>query len=79
VVRVSLMAEPGGRARVLVADEGVGLPPDMVIGEGDSLGFQLIPVLAQQMGARLQWRREAGTVFEMCFDTEGPDLPTQGE
>jgi len=50
-----------------------------VIGEGDSLGFQLIPVLAQQMGARLQWRREAGTVFEMCFDTEGPDLPTQGE
>jgi PAS domain S-box-containing protein len=79
VVRVSLMAEPGGRARVLVADEGVGLPPDMVIGEGDSLGFQLIPVLAQQMGARLQWRREAGTVFEMCFDTEGHDLPTQGE
>lgn len=37
-----------------VGDDGVGLPPGVVPGEGRGLGFQLLPLLAEQCGARLE-------------------------
>ncbi len=61
-------------ARVRVADDGIGLPPDRQLGESQSLGFQLIPSLVDQLGAEIKVQREGGTCFSVEFRIEGDNL-----
>lgn len=79
VVQVSLTMVGRERALVTVSDQGVGLPSTVVLGESDSLGFQLIPVLAQQMGATLRLQQGAGTAFELSFEPEAQAAAGQGK
>jgi PAS domain S-box-containing protein len=61
-VLVRLWPEPGV---VEVADDGVGLPPGLQLGEGRGLGLQLLPLLAEQCGGRLELQRgERGAAGE---------------
>jgi two-component sensor histidine kinase len=50
-----------------VADDGVGLPPEMDFSVARSLGFQLLPLLADQCGARLTLERQAGTCARLTW------------
>jgi len=59
------------RAYVSVSDDGVGLPPDRHLGQNQSLGFQLIPSLVDQLAAEIQVVREQGTRFTIAFGVEG--------
>ncbi|UXH78851.1 PAS domain-containing protein [Roseateles amylovorans] len=56
-----------------VVDDGVGLPPGMAPGQGRSLGLQLLPLLADQCGARLGMESQAGTRARLtwCRDAVG--------
>jgi two-component sensor histidine kinase/CHASE1-domain containing sensor protein len=52
-------------AVVGVADDGAGLPADFDPAAARSLGFQLIPLLVDQMGAALERAAGPGTRFEV--------------
>lgn len=79
-VRVSLQRDERGRTVITVDDQGVGLPPTVsLVGEGGSVGFQLIPVLARQMGAHLHVDQAGGTAFALTFEPEDHEASAKGK
>ena len=65
-VRVELRAYPEGSGWLLrVADNGVGLPPDLDPGNLTSLGLKLVADLSRQLGGRLTIGAGPGAVFEV--------------
>jgi len=60
LIEVRLAAGAGGQMKVEVSDDGVGLPEGVHLGQGGSLGFQLLPVLAEQCRAKLELRDRGG-------------------
>lgn len=50
-----------------IQDNGVGLPPDFVIEEAESLGLQLVTNLTEQLDGDLEINREQGTCFKITF------------
>jgi two-component sensor histidine kinase len=71
-IRIELRREDAA-ARLRVSDTGPGLPEDLDIERIDSLGMQLIPLLAEQVRGELTIGRGPGACFELRFpiDTEG--------
>ncbi|WP_370315680.1 sensor histidine kinase, partial [Thalassolituus sp.] len=55
---------------VMVRDDGIGLPENVELSTTRSLGFQLIPGLAEQLEAELTLIRSEGTRFEFRFATQ---------
>ncbi|GLS04897.1 hypothetical protein GCM10007860_20450 [Chitiniphilus shinanonensis] len=68
-IEVQLALGPDG-ARLVVGDDGIGLPDDIEQG-GGSLGFQLIPLLVDQLGGQLAIERGDGTRFVVTFQPDG--------
>jgi PAS domain S-box-containing protein len=66
IVRVSLRAV-GDKLRLVVADDGVGLPSNYDIGGSQSLGLQLVSTLTEQLDGSLVHRSDPGTEFEIIF------------
>ena len=62
---VRLEAMDGQRARLLLADNGSGMPATAARGRGSGIG--LIEQLADQADATLTWDRAAGTRAELVF------------
>jgi two-component system, sensor histidine kinase PdtaS len=52
---------------LVVADDGVGLPPDFDVHTSQSLGMQLIQGLTDQIRGELAWTRAPGTRFTIRF------------
>ena len=61
-VRISLQLI-AGQARITIADDGVGLPAERAQGERNSMGINLIRMLAKQIGAEINYTEDNGTVF----------------
>ncbi|GGY23081.1 hypothetical protein GCM10011289_28550 [Paludibacterium paludis] len=53
--------------RISVADNGIGLPADIRPGTSSTLGFQLIPLLVDQAGGRLELNVGGGTRFDIVL------------
>ena len=68
-IDVTLAPLDDGHCAITVADDGVGLPPDVSPGTSRSLGMQLIPLLSDQAGGQWQVFREHGTRFELIIST----------
>lgn len=62
LVRVDLRRE-AGEAVITVRDNGQGLPPGYVPGEGNTLGMQLVWSLAEQLHGRAEALNDGGAVF----------------
>lgn len=60
--RLSLEPRAGGIARIVIRDEGVGLP---AAGYEAGLGFTVMRALADQVGGRLVLRSDGGTSVEL--------------
>jgi two-component sensor histidine kinase len=45
----------------------VGLPDELDISAANTLGLQMVCMLAEQLGGEIQWRRHPGTGFTMAF------------
>ncbi|WP_233258593.1 PAS domain S-box protein [[Phormidium] sp. ETS-05] len=50
-----------------VADNGVGLPPNLDWNKVTSLGLRLVRTLATQLGGDVTWNTNNGTLFELKF------------
>lgn len=69
-VRVE-MKEQDGEITLTVRDNGAGLPEDVDVESGRTLGLDLVRGFAQQMRAKLRWERSAGTSCELRFSARG--------
>ncbi len=66
-IRVELARTDGGRLRLVVADDGVGVPDGFALEDARSLGLRLIGTLARQLDAVLTVNRGRGTSFALTF------------
>ncbi len=66
-LRVGLEDLGDGRYRMSVADDGVGFPEDLDIRMTDSLGLQLVTLLVDQLGGKMELDRTRGTAFTITF------------
>ncbi|MFZ9890178.1 MAG: histidine kinase, partial [Myxococcota bacterium] len=57
----------GRRARVMVRDEGPGLPSDFDLRASESLGLQLVRTLTRQLNGVIEAKSDGGAVFELSF------------
>lgn len=62
----------GDRYRLVVADNGVGFPPDLEPRRSETLGLRLVEALAEQVSGSVRLTRGHGTRFEVeLTDHEG--------
>ncbi len=65
-IRVKLESE-GDDFTLTISDNGLGLPPDFILEESDSLGFKLVNGLVGQLDGDLEVDMEDGTEFRIRF------------
>jgi PAS domain S-box-containing protein len=68
-LRVEL-AKLGDRLRLVVKDNGVGLPADLDVRDTESFGLQLVMTLVEQLDATLAVAGQGGACFELNFAVE---------
>ena len=56
-----------GECILVVEDDGVGLPEGFDWRRGESLGLQLVQILAKQVDGTVKVGRDSGTRFEIAF------------
>lgn len=61
------LVQTGGEFILTVRDDGVGLPPGMDYQRTESMGWQLICLLAEQLEANLTVCQEGGTTVRLAF------------
>jgi len=66
-VRIELREHQGGMARLVVADNGIGLRSDLDWANTRSLGLRLVRTLAQQLGGELEVNSQTGTKVQLTF------------
>lgn len=65
-IRISIRKQDG-KIIYRIADNGVGLPPEINLEQSESLGMQLIQALTAQLDGELSVSREKGTEFKISF------------
>jgi PAS domain S-box-containing protein len=66
-IKIELTREPAGQAVLLVSDDGIGIPADLVLEDMPTFGLQLVMLLAEQLGGDLEIHRSAPTSFMLRF------------
>jgi two-component sensor histidine kinase len=66
-IRINLQAEDDNQLILAVSDNGIGLPPDMEFHQVESLGLQLVAMLAKQLEGSIELDRSNGTAFKITF------------
>ena len=54
---------------LMIGDNGIGLPATIELGQGNSLGMQLIPAFIAQLGAQIELSRQHGTLYSIYFSS----------
>ncbi|MGC9516154.1 MAG: sensor histidine kinase [Methanomicrobiales archaeon] len=66
--KISVYFNSDGDEHVLkVGDDGVGLPEDLDLDKTDTLGFQLVNSLLDQLDGKLEMETNKGTTYIMRF------------
>ena len=66
-VAIHLVPDRHGTHVLTVSDNGVGLPATFEVGKGKSLGWQLVPMLVEQLRGTFELHRDAGTTVTLTF------------
>ncbi|MCF7929542.1 MAG: response regulator [Spirochaetales bacterium] len=64
----------GDQVEMCIGDDGIGLSEDIDIQKTESLGFQLVVNLSEQMGAAIDLQRRNGTLFTLTFTIENESI-----
>ena len=69
MIRIALTQEEGRPLKLVVSDNGIGLPESIHLQNTSSLGLELVCALARQLQLRtvVDVRRNGGTAFEFKF------------
>jgi len=57
---------------LIIKDNGIGFPKDMDFRNTESLGMQLVIMLAEQIEGRIELERKEGTTFTITFEKPKP-------
>lgn len=63
------LTEENHRMTLKIGDNGIGLPESVELGQGNSLGMQLIPAFIAQLGAQIELNRHQGTLYSIHFSS----------
>ena len=66
-IEIRTTGESDRLMRLSVADDGVGLPPDVDLAHAETLGLELVRTLAEQLAAEVVVLREGGTRVELLL------------
>jgi two-component sensor histidine kinase len=66
-VAIQLQKDGGDRYHLMVEDNGIGLPESLNIQDTETLGMQLVSILAHQLRGTFKVERNHGTRFEIEF------------
>jgi two-component sensor histidine kinase len=66
-VRVFLRPAEASRYRLVVSDDGVGFPAGLDLRKAETLGLQIVTMLAEQLDGTVSVNREGGTAFTVEF------------
>jgi two-component sensor histidine kinase len=66
-IKVEVSPQALGRTVLVVADDGVGLPPDFDDRKTRSLGYQIVSDLVRQLDGDMKVERKGGTTFRITF------------
>jgi PAS domain S-box-containing protein len=66
-IDIALSSSNDGKVRLVVRDDGVGLPDSLDSRQARSLGLQLVNTLTDQLGGTIELRRNGGTEFQIEF------------
>ena len=66
-IRIELHEFSDRMARLVVADNGVGLRSDIDWETARTLGLRLVRTLAEQLGARIELKTNVGTEVQLTF------------
>lgn len=69
-IRVEAQIQPDRRLTVTVTDDGVGLPSTLHPRQTETLGFQLVFMLTEQLQGTVEITQENGTGFQISFPTK---------
>jgi PAS domain S-box-containing protein len=70
VITIHLARLSEEKLRLIVEDDGVGLPPDFVVENAESLGLQLVTTLATQVSGDLEVINGNGVRFKLEFNEQ---------
>ena len=57
----------GGKIKMVVADNGRGIPEDINYKNTETLGLQLVNTLTEQINGSISMKQNKGTIFEILF------------
>jgi two-component sensor histidine kinase len=66
-LHIGLSEGGDGDCRLVIGDNGIGLPNKMDISRTESLGMQIVTSLIKQIDGRLDLKRDGGTEFRVSF------------
>jgi two-component sensor histidine kinase len=66
-IRIELNREATGEAVLLVSDNGIGIPANLVLEHVATFGLQLVTLLSEQLGGELTIQRSTPTRFVLRF------------
>jgi two-component system, sensor histidine kinase PdtaS len=66
-IKIALARETTNQAVLLVSDDGIGIPEDLVLEDMPTFGLQLVMLLADQLGGELTIQRSMPTRFLLRF------------
>jgi len=69
-IRVELARQGADGIRLVVADDGHGLPPGLDLGKSPTLGLQLVATLAAQLDGKVRASGGPGARFELGFPAQ---------
>jgi two-component sensor histidine kinase len=64
---VKMKCDEGGKRRICVGDNGVGLPDNLDLGNTETLGMRLISDLVAQVDGKIKINKKNGVMFEITF------------
>ncbi len=67
VIQLTLVKLEENILRLIVKDNGIGLPPEFDFDQAQSLGLRLVRMLVSQIDGELEVSRENGTTFKIEF------------
>jgi len=66
-IGIRLWQEPPGTCVLTIQDDGIGIPAELDLHQINSLGLQLVSLLADQLGGTIALERSGGTIFRLSF------------
>ena len=63
--------ENGESYKLIVGDDGIGMPNDLLEKDGSTLGIELIKIFVSQLDGDLKRTEDKGTVFNITFKERG--------